>query len=105
MPDLTATVEQDDGRAVIVLDGEVNRTAADPLRAAWAEATSDGQDVVIDFGKMAYLNSSGIAVLVGILADARVNGVTVAARDLDEHFRHVFEITRIADLMEMEAST
>ncbi|MDX1510187.1 MAG: STAS domain-containing protein [Nitriliruptorales bacterium] len=105
MPDLTATVEHADGRALIVLDGEVNRTASEPLRAAWAEATVDGQDVVIDFGKMTYLNSSGIAVLVGLLADARVNGVAVAARDLDDHFRHVFEITRIADLMEMETSS
>ena len=104
MPDLNATVEHADGRAVLVLDGEVNRSASGPLRAAWAEATADGTDVVIDFARMAYLNSSGIAVLVGLLADARVQGITVAARSLDDHFRHVFEITRIADLMQMEAS-
>lgn len=102
MAELTTTVTDAGGDAVIALAGEVNRNAAEPLKHAWAEATGTNDRVVIDFAGMTYLNSSGIAVLVGLLADARLHGRTVTARGLDDHFRHVFEITRIADLMTLE---
>lgn len=102
MSDLATSVTRDGHQSTVAITGEVNRSAAAPLQAAWAEATSEASTVVIDFREMSYLNSSGIAVLVGLLADARVNGVVVIARGLDDHFRHVFEITRISDLMQME---
>lgn len=102
MAEFSAEVERNGTWSLLRLRGEVNRGAADPLRAAWAEAAPDVETVVLDFTHMRYLNSSGIAVIVGLLADARMANITVVARGLDDHFRHVFEITRIADLMQLE---
>lgn len=102
MAEFSTEVERNGTWSVLRVRGEVNRGAAGPLRAAWAEAMPDAETIVLDFTDMRYLNSSGIAVIVGLLADARVANVAVRARGLDEHYRHVFEITRIADLMQME---
>lgn len=102
MGDFSTDVMRNGARSVLRLHGEVNRGAAEPLRTAWAEAATDADTVVLDFSGMSYLNSSGIAVIVGLLADARVDNITVRARGLDDHYRHVFELTRISDLMELE---
>ena len=55
--------------------------------------------MVLDFAGVTYMNSTGIALIVGLLARARKNGQTLAARGLSEHYREIFEITRLADFM------
>jgi len=46
-----------------------------------------------------YINSTGIAVIVGLLARARAAGIEVRAYGLTAHYREIFEITRLADFM------
>ena len=53
----------------------------------------------LDFKGVPYINSTGIAVIVGLLARARRNGQKLGARGLSEHYRQIFEITRLADFM------
>ena len=55
--------------AVIDLHGEINATAEAKLNAAYAEA--EGQNppsIVLNFGDVSYMNSTGIALIVGLLA-------------------------------------
>jgi anti-sigma B factor antagonist len=54
---------------------------------------------VLDFSNVEYINSTGIAVIVGLLARARANRQTLSARGLSEHYRQIFEITRLSDFM------
>ena len=86
-----------DGATVLRLSGDVNRGAQEPLDAAYAETT--GSPVILDFADTDYINSTGIAVIVGILAKARAAGREVRACGLTDHYRQIFQITRIADFM------
>jgi anti-anti-sigma factor len=62
-------VRRRDGVAVIDLAGDVNNAAADALDSAWSEATSERPDaVVLNFEDAGYFISSGIALIVGVLA-------------------------------------
>jgi anti-anti-sigma factor len=93
-------VRRRDGVAVIDLAGDVNRTVEAPLEAAWVEATSQRPDaVVLNFAGAGYINSTGIALIVGLLAKARAGGVPVRAYGLTPHYREIFEITRLADFL------
>ena len=40
---------------------------------------------------------------MGLLGRARAAGVAVAARGLTDHYREIFEITRLSDFMTIEA--
>ena len=40
-----------------------------------------------------------LALIVGLLAQARKNGIDVKAFGLSDHYREIFEITRLADFM------
>ena len=98
--ELQATVRERDGVAVIDLTGDLNSSAEDALNEAYAQATGSGAgSVVLNFERAEYINSTGIALIVGLLAQARANRVQVKAFGLSDHYREIFEITRLADFM------
>jgi anti-anti-sigma factor len=98
--ELQATVRERDGVAVIDLTGDLNSSAEEALNEAYAQATRSGADsVVLNFERTEYINSTGIALIVGLLAQARTKGIEVSAFGLSDHYREIFEITRLADFM------
>lgn len=98
--ELPTTVRQREGAAVIDLVGDVNARAEAALDAAWAEAVADGPEaVVLNFERAGYINSTGIALIVGLLARARTRAIPIRAFGLTPHYREIFEITRLADFL------
>ena len=98
--ELQATVRERDGVAVIDLAGDVNSSAESALNDAYEQATSSGaRSVVLNFEHAEYINSTGIALIVRLLAQARANDLQVKAFGLTDHYREIFEITRLADFM------
>lgn len=96
-------VEPSAPSAVLVLVGRVDRSAEDPLTAAFTQVlAAHPTRVVLDLSATTYINSSGLAALVALLTEARAHDVALAARGLDDHYRHLFDITRLSDLIQVE---
>ena len=55
--------------------------------------------IELDFTAVGYINSTGIALIVRLLANARRDRREVRARGLTEHYREIFRITRLSDFM------
>lgn len=86
--------------AVIDLGGDISRQAEQELAAAYDEAvTYDPAAILLNFTDVDYINSTGIALLVGILARARAERRQVMACGLSDHYAEIFAITRLADFM------
>ena len=84
--------------ATIGLHGDINAAADGGLGAAWEAARALGAGVVLlDFSDAAYINSTGIALIVQLLADAGRNGLEVRACGLSPHYVEIFQITRLSD--------
>lgn len=96
---LEARISHTDQGTVIKLIGTVNRAAKDQLEDAYDDATKQPGKVLLDFTAVDYINSTGIAVIVGVLAMARAQSREVGAFGLSDHYREVFQITRLADFM------
>ncbi|MGP7995915.1 MAG: STAS domain-containing protein [Streptosporangiaceae bacterium] len=98
-----AAVHAVDGTAIIELTGEVDGGAAAVLTGAYQQAVEDGsaQTVVLDFARVDYINSTGIALIVSVLAQARSQRRKVVASGLSEHYREIFDITRLSDFIEV----
>ena len=95
-----ATVRRQPGVAIIDLDGEIDARAEDALNRAYAEAVqSDPRGVLLNFTAVSYINSTGIALVVSLLARARKERRQMTACGLSEHYREIFEITRLADFV------
>lgn len=97
---LEAQVRHQSGAAVIDLHGEIDAFGEDNLNAAYAEAESQGADVILlNFTDVAYINSTGIALIVGLLARARKAHRRLLACGLSDHYVEIFQITRLIDFM------
>ena len=91
-------------RSVAVLDlgGDVTSQADAELAAAYDEAITHAPDaVLLDFSSVEYINSTGIAVLVSLLARAQREGRRMAACGLTPHYVEIFTVTRLADFIEL----
>ena len=91
-------VQRDGDVAVLMLSGDVSGGAEERLLGAYAQVGEAGV-VLLDFSAVDYINSTGIALIVGVLAEARKAGREVQARGLAEHYREIFRITRLSDFM------
>ena len=97
---LEAAVRCRSGVAVIDLGGEINAFAEEALNAAYAEAGGQARDtILLNFEKVDYINSTGIALIVGLLTRSRSANRRLAACGLSDHYREIFAITRLADFM------
>jgi anti-anti-sigma factor len=95
-----ATVRRREGMAIIDLAGDVNSFADGALAEAYAEATrGDASSVLLNFREVAYINSTGIALIVSLLAQARKSQRRLLACNLSDHYQEIFQITRLADFM------
>ena len=99
-PNFEARVRLRAGQPVIDLLGEINAFASGDLSAAYHEAeTQSPGDVLLNFDKVDYINSTGIALIVGLLAKARQSGRRLKVCGLSEHYMEIFQITRLIDFM------
>lgn len=84
------------------LSGDLNARADETLSGAYARVAALGpRRVSLDFGHVGYINSTGIALIVRLLAEARRDGRTVRAIGLTDHYQEIFRITRLSDFMEI----
>ena len=84
------------------MHGDLDSRADDALSAAYDEvATLGSSRMTLDFRDVGYINSTGIALVVRLLANARRDGRGVRAIGLTPHYREIFRITRLSDFMDI----
>jgi anti-anti-sigma factor len=86
------------GNPVTVLrfEGDIASTSKDAVLGAYqALPKNDVKRVLLDFTKVDYINSSGIALIIQLLIEAANSGQKVCAFGLSPHFVKVFTMVGI----------
>ena len=97
---LVASVRPEPGGVVLDLRGEINGFGQEALDAAYAEAeANDPEAILLNFEEVDYINSTGIALIVGLLAKARASKRKLLAYGLSDHYVEIFDITRLSDFV------
>jgi anti-sigma B factor antagonist len=94
---VTMAVRKINGLASIIdVQGEVNAFAENALMDAYTQANAGGtHTVILNFSGLEYMNSSGIGLLVTLLIRANRQKQSLLAFGLSEHYRQIFELTRL----------
>ena len=101
---LEVGVRQEPGGTVLDLRGEINGFGQEALDAAYTEAERDNPGpILLNFEGVDYINSTGIALIVGLLARARAAKRDLSAYGLSEHYVEIFNITRLSDFVSVFA--
>ena len=93
---VTMNVRNAGHASIIDIEGEVTAFAEQVLNEAYVQASVKGiRAVLLNFNGLEYMNSSGIGLLVTMLIRANRQGQKLLAYGLNEHYRHIFELTRL----------
>ena len=97
---LEATVRRLGAVAVLDLRGEIDAFGEEALNRAYDEAEGGNPSaILLNFAAVDYINSTGIALIVSLLARARKTGRRLMTTGLSSHYLEIFQITRLADFM------
>jgi anti-sigma B factor antagonist len=81
---------------IIDIEGDVTPAAEQALMAAYAQ-DQGAQAVILNFSGLDYMNSGGIGLLVTLLVRAKRQKQQLLAYGLTDHYRQIFELTRLDD--------
>ena len=85
-----------EGVAVVDIRGDVTGFAETILTEAFNQASgTSARAVLLNFQGLEYMNSSGIGLLVTLLIRAQRQKLRLLACGLNEHYRQIFELTRL----------
>ena len=99
---LEAKLRRLPGLAVLDLSGDIDGEADEALNAAYDQATENGDGpVLLNFKDVDYINSTGIALIVGLLVKARKEDRSILASGLTDHYKRIFDVTRLSDYVDI----
>ena len=81
--------------AVLRFHGDITSTSKAVILDAYRALPAGRDKIVLDFTKVDYLNSSGIAVLIQLLMEAHKTAQAVHSYGLSTHFQKVFVMVGI----------
>ena len=80
----------------VAIEGKITAFAENVLMDAFTEASAaDARSIILDVSGLEYMNSSGIGLLVTLLIRANRQGQKLLATGLNQHYQHIFELTRL----------
>src|SRR5919204_3252425 len=99
MPEAVTTFdvrEISQATGVIDVKGDITAHSEDVLMDAYGRASGEGvKAIVLNFEGLDYMNSGGIGLLVTLLVRAQRQRQRVLAYGLSDHYRQIFELTRL----------
>jgi anti-sigma B factor antagonist len=82
--------------SVIDFKGDVTASSEKALADAYTRASGKfTRTIVLNFSGLEYMNSGGIGMLVTLLVRANRQRQRLVAFGLNEHYRQIFELTRL----------
>lgn len=91
--------------SIIDIEGEVTAASENALMDAYTEANrNEPRSIILNFEEMEYMNSSGIGLLVTLLIRANRQNQRILAVGLNEHYQHIFQLTRLDEAIQIFGS-
>jgi anti-sigma B factor antagonist len=87
--------------------GDITSMSKETVLGTYQALRPEVKRILLDLSKVEYINSSGIALIIQVLIEARKTGQSVQTFGLSDHFRKVFTMvgmTKYTELHEDELS-
>lgn len=88
--------------SILDIQGEINAFAEKDLMNAYTQVSDHGiQNIILNFEKLEYMNSSGIGLLITLLIRCNRQKQRLVAVSLTEHYRQIFDLTRLNEAIKI----
>jgi anti-sigma B factor antagonist len=86
--------------SIVAIQGDLTIDAERALMDAYEQASApDSRTIILDFTGLDYMNSGGIGLLVTLRVRMNRQDQRLLAFGLSEHYRHIFQLTRLSDVI------
>ena len=92
---LTIEVRHEQGCAILTVAGEIDISTVTPMRERLFEVAASGAPLVVDLEQVSFIDSVGIAVLVGAAKRAAMHGGTLQVACALPKIRQLVRLTRV----------
>ena len=100
--DIQVSISQKDDVSILQIKGDVTAITGESIEEAYQKVSKGGtQKILLYFDKDGYINSGGIAILIGIASESRKNGQTVRMTGLSGHFQKIFNMVGLTKYTEI----
>jgi anti-sigma B factor antagonist len=104
--DIEITTSQKSDISIINIKGDVTAVTAESIENAYQDiSASGGKKILLHFDQGCYINSGGIAVLIGIVSESRKKEQVIRATGLSEHFQKIFNMVGLTKYIQIFPST
>ncbi len=95
----------DDRTTIIHLAGDVTTFAEKEINAAYAQVSNNGAiNIIFNFRENDYINSAGIAILIGLVTESRRNNQRLIMSMPSTHFQKIFRMVGLSQYADVYPS-
>jgi len=99
---MTINIQNENGKTVIALDGRLDTTTSPELEKVLNEALPNINDLVFDFGKLEYLSSAGLRILLSTQKVMTSKKGKMVIKHVNETILDVFDMTGFSSILTIE---
>ncbi|HEY9577371.1 MAG TPA: anti-sigma factor antagonist [Pseudobacillus sp.] len=101
---ITIDVKETEQQTKVRIAGEIDAYTAPKFReTVFPYTEKENSNIVIDLSEVSYMDSTGLGVFVGLFKSLNANGGTLQLVGLSERLRRLFDITGLADIMNINS--
>ncbi len=87
---------------IIELAGDVTSQAEQEITEGFQKLEKEGlKKFLLEFNEAAYINSSGLAIVINLVSEGKKKKQKIAASGLSKHFQKVFDIIGLTDFIDL----
>jgi anti-anti-sigma factor len=100
--EINVSISHQDDVSILQIKGDVTAISGETIEEAYRKVSTDGaKKILLYFDKDGYINSGGIAILIGIASESRKNGQIVRMTGLSGHFQKIFNMVGLTKYIEI----
>jgi anti-anti-sigma factor len=100
--DIEISISKKDDVSIINIKGDVTSITGESIEDAYQKVSTDGaKKILLYFDKDGYINSGGIAILIGIASESRKKEQKIRITGLSPHFQKIFNMVGLTKYTEI----
>ena len=100
--DIQLSISQKDEVSILYIKGDLTAVTGETIEEAYKNISNAGtKKILFHFDKDGYINSGGIAILIGIASESRKNEQTIRMTGLSSHFQKIFNMVGLTKYTEI----
>ncbi len=100
--EIQVSISRKEDVSILQIKGDVTAITGESIEEAYQKVTTEGaKKILLYFDQDGYINSGGIAILIGIASESRKKGQTVRITGLSGHFQKIFNMVGLTKYTEI----